>query len=140
MKILLDTCVLAEVRKPQCNPNVRAAVSNAQDRDLFISVIAIGEITKGISLLADGQKKDDLEIWLSGLCDRFGDRILAIDRATASIWGKITAQGQSAGTVVQTADGLIAATALRHGLCVMTRNIRHFAVSGLSILDPWQEP
>jgi len=140
LKILLDTCVLAEVRKPQCNPKVRAAVSDVQDRDLFVSVITIGEITKAISLLADGQKKDDLEKWLSGLGERFGDRILAIDRATASIWGEITAKCQCAGSILPTPDGLIAATALRHGLCVMTRNVRHFEVSGVSVIDPWQEP
>ena len=139
MRFLLDTCVLAEVRKPQCDPDVKAALRSTDDRDLFVSVITIGEIEKGISLLADGQKKDALEKWLSGLSERFGDRILAVDRETASIWGKITARGHVAGSVVPALDGLIAATALRHGLCVMTRNTRHFETSGVPVTNPWRE-
>lgn len=138
MKALLDTCVLAELRRPEGNPAVKSAVAETPDGDLYLSVLTVGEIAKGIALLAAGRKKKALGSWLTGLEGKFGDRILAIDVDTARIWGELTARAQKAGVSIPGVDGLLAATALRHGLHVMTRNSRHFEASGALIIDPWQ--
>jgi predicted nucleic acid-binding protein len=137
MRVLVDTCVLSEVRHPRGNAAVRAAFDAIPDAHMFVSVITVGEIFKGIELLSAGEKKRELTEWLTGLCDRFGDRILPIDRETALAWGEITARARVKGIQIPISDGLIAATALRHGLHAMTRNTDHFAASGALIIDPW---
>jgi predicted nucleic acid-binding protein len=137
MKALLDTCVLTELRKLDGHPGVKSAVAEIADRDLFLSVLNIGEIAKGIALLAPGRKKRALGTWLTGLEANFGDRILGIDTETARLWGELTARALKAGEIIPAVDGLIAATALRHGLHVMTRNTRHFQASGALVHDPW---
>jgi toxin FitB len=139
VKVLLDTCVLSELRSPQGHPGVKAAVSELADGDLFLSVLTLGEIAKGVTLLAAGRKKKALTSWLNGLATQFGDRVLTIDTETARLWGEITARAKKAGEIIPAVDGLLAATALRHGLHVMTRNTRHFVASGALVLDPWQD-
>ena len=138
MRVLLDTCTLAEVRKPDGNPAVKSAVREVPDEDLFLSVLSVGEIVKGITLLASGKKKAALSSWLSALENQFAERILGLDVETGRIWGELTARAQRKGIVIPAADGLLAATALRHGLHIMTRNTKHFEASGALILDPWQ--
>ncbi len=137
VKVLVDTCVLSEVQHPKGNAQVQQAVEALDDRALFLSVITIGEITKGIALLTDGRRKRELSAWLSGL-EQHADQILPIDHDIARVWGEITARAQAAGAVIPVSDGLIAATALRHGLHVMTRNTKHFAATGALIIDPWE--
>ena len=139
MKVLLATCVLSELRSPQGHPRVKAAVSELADGDLFLSVLTLGEIAKGVTLLAAGRKKKALTSWLNGLATQFGDRVLTIDTETARLWGEITARAKKAGEIIPAVDGLLAATALCHGLHVMTRNTRHFVASGALVLDPWQD-
>ncbi len=138
MKVLLDTCTLAELRRPEGNPSVKAAVAEIQDDDLYLSVLSVGEIAKGIALLAAGKKKKALASWLVALETQFDERILGLDAETARIWGELTARAQKTGVVVPAADGLLAATALCHGLHVMTRNMKHFEATGALIIDPWQ--
>jgi predicted nucleic acid-binding protein len=138
VKVLLDTCVLAELRHPKGNPAVKAAVDAIANEDLFLSVLTVGEIAKGVSLLPSGRKKKSLGSWLQGLETQFGDRILSIDTDTARLWGEITARAQKTGAVVRAVDGLLAATALCHGLHVMTRNSRHFEAAGVLLIDPWK--
>jgi predicted nucleic acid-binding protein len=138
VKTLLDTCVLTELRKPEGHPAVKSAVAEIPDAFLYLSVLTVGEIAKGIGLLAAGQKKKALTSWLTGLETKFGDRILAIDIETARCWGELTARAQKSGIIIPGVDGLLAATALRHGLHVMTRNTRHFEASGALTIDPWQ--
>jgi toxin FitB len=139
VKVLLDTCVLSELQNPRGHPRVKAAVSELADGDLFLSVLIVGEIAKGIKLLAAGGKKKGLTSWLTGLETKFSDRILAIDVETARLWGEITARAQKLGIIIPAVDGLLAATALRHGLHVITSNTRHFEASGALIIDPWQD-
>ena len=83
------------------------------------------------------EKKRILENWLLGLETHFSDRILGIDRYVAQIWGELTANTKSKGIIVPGMDGLIAATALHHGLHVMTGNVRHFHSTGAMLIDPW---
>lgn len=138
MKTIIDTDVLSEARKPQGDAGVRRRLADADPGDLFISVISIGEIAHGIARLPTGPKRRDLEAWLSLTERHFADRILTIDRDIAQIWGEITAKAARAGRPLHTADGLIAATALRHGLHVMTRNTKDYEASGALLSNPWQ--
>jgi hypothetical protein len=113
-------------------------VDACNDEDLFVSVISIGEILKGISLLRESSKRRALETWLKTLERDYGDRLLSIDLETSRLWGELTAAAQKAGRVVHTTDGLIAATALRHGLHVMTRNTADFEPTGVLLVNPWE--
>ena len=138
MKVLLDTCVLSELRHPKGHPGVRRAVADLHEEELFISVISIGEILKGVSLLPEGPRKSGLASWLDTLERDYGDRILSVDRDICRRWGELTARAQRAGRPVSATDGLIAATALHHGLQVMTRDTADFEPTGVSLFDPWQ--
>ena len=137
MRVLLDTCVLSEIRRPKGHPRVRRAVEALDSEDLFLSVVSIGEIAKGIALLKDTKRKDDLLVWMQALEADYADRVLVVDVETSHIWGELTAEAQRAGKIIPTSDGLIAATARRHGLHVMTRNTEHFKAAGVLLLDPW---
>ncbi len=137
MKLLLDTCAISELRRPECHPSAKLAIGAALDEDIFISVITIGELQKGISLLPSSVRRQELHGWLSAIQALYSDRILPITRETALIWGDITARCQQSGRPIGSADGLIAATALQHGLHVFTRNSRDFEASGVLISDPW---
>ena len=138
MRVLLDTCVLSELRHPKGNPGVRQAVDALKEEELFVSVISIGEILKGISLLKESPKRRGLETWMKTLERDYDDRLLSIDLETCRLWGELTARAQKAGRVVHATDGLIAATALRHGLHVMTRNTANFKPAGVLLLNPWE--
>lgn len=139
MRVLLDTCVLSELRKEQCQPAVRSAIECLDDAHLFISVISLGEIIKGIALLDDSKRKRALSDWLVILEQEYNERILPVDLETVRIWGEVTAKAQRIGKAVAAADGLIAATALRHGLHVMTRNSDDFMPTGVLLLNPWDD-
>ena len=139
MKVLLDTCTLAELRKPSPNAAVVAAIRAIPDAQLFVSVLSLGEIAKGVGLLAAGKKRDALATWLAALEGQFSDRLLELDVETAKLWGELTARAQKKGVVIPAIDGLLAATALHHGLYVMTRNVGDFKASGARTLNPWQE-
>jgi toxin FitB len=138
VRVLLDTCVLSELRHPKGNPGVRQAVDGCNEEELFVSVISIGEILKGISLLRENPRRQALETWLQTLERDYGDRLLSIDLETTRLWGELTVSAQKAGRVVHATDGLIAATALRHGLRVMTRNTADFEPTGVLLLNPWE--
>jgi predicted nucleic acid-binding protein len=116
---------------------VRRAVEALDNEDLFLSVISIGEIAKGIGLLKESKKKEDLRVWMQALERHYGDRLLAVDLETGHIWGELSAEAQKHGKIVPASDGLIAATARRYGLHVMTRNTQHFKVAGALVIDPW---
>lgn len=116
---------------------MRQAVDGLDEEDLFVSVLSVGEISKGIALLRESPKKRALENWLRTLERYYADRLLPIDLETSRIWGEITAGAQKAAGVVHARDGLIAATALRHGLRIMTRNTADFEPTGVLLLNPW---
>ena len=137
MRILLDTCVLSELRHPKGNAGVRRAVDAFDSESLFVSVLSIGEIAKGIALLRESQNKRALQSWLQTLERHYGDRLLPDDLETSRIWGELTAAAQRVGRTVPAGDGLIAATARRHGLHVMTRNTADFEPTGVLLLNPW---
>ena len=139
MKALLDTNILAELVKPDGNPAVHAALAGIPTPNVFLSVLTVGEIVKGIALLAAGAKKTRLAKWIAGIEVDYGDRVLPVDIETSRIWGELTARAQKKGIIIPPTGGLLAATALQHGLHVMTRNTKHFEASGALVVDPWQE-
>ena len=138
MRALLDTCVLSELNRHGGGaPQVQQVVSEFADEALFVSVVSLGEIAKGVALLGAGTRQRDLLTWLNGLESNFADRLLPVDSETARVWGELTARAQQQGRTVHVADGLIAATALRHGLHVMTRNVSDFEPTGALLINPW---
>jgi len=139
MRALLDTCVLSELRLPKVNSGVREAIDALDSDDLFVSVLSIGEIAKGIALLQDGRKKRALQTWLLTMERSYSGRLLPVDIETSRIWGEITAAAQRIGRQIPAGDGLIAATARRHGLHVMTRNTADFEATGVLLINPWAD-
>lgn len=137
MRVLVDTCVISEVRHPNGDRRVKDTVAALDPADVFFSVITIGELATGIERLAAGPRRDALAGWLAGLEEGFGDRILPIDTMVAQRWGELTAQCRATGTALPVSDGLIAATASVHRLAVMTRNEKDFAATGIRIVNPW---
>ncbi len=139
MKFLLDTCVISELSKKKPTPYVIQWISNIDENHLFISALTIGEIYKGIEKLPDSIKKSTLHSWLThDLEERFHNRILAFDTATAVIWGKMQARAELAGKPMSIIDGQIAATGSHHNLIVATRNVSDMKISGVSLYNPWK--
>ncbi len=139
MSFLLDTNVLSALARPAENPRVVAFVSRYAPAELFVSVITLGELSKGWQLMPSGRRKQALGDWISMTEQQYSSRILSVSADVARLWGELTARNQQRGVVIPAADGLIAATALHHGLRVVTRNTRHFTASGALVIDPWKE-
>lgn len=139
MKVLLDTCILAELQRENGSPAVLEHVGQYSDESLFISSITIGEIVKGIELLRTSAKKKRLTRWLSGLETHYSERILSVDQEAARIWGEVTASAQKKGLHVPVSDGLIASIALRDGLHLMTRNTKDFKATGVLLINPFTD-
>jgi len=139
MRVLLDTCVLSELYKPEPLAAIREAVNNIPDENLYLSVITLGEIGKGIALLPDSRRKHELSVWFAHIEHAYSERLLPINAETAAVWGKITAKAQQDGFVIHACDGLIAATALQHGLHLMTRNVKDFVPTHVMLINPWMK-
>jgi predicted nucleic acid-binding protein len=138
MKYLLDTCVISELIKKNPNKQVVKWISGTTETNLFISVLTIGELHKGIEKLPESRKKEKLHKWVNcDLKERFKDRIINFDLQTATIWGKIQARSESAGKALPAIDGMIAATGIANDLIIVTRNTSDMEISGASLLDPW---
>ena len=138
---LLDTNVPSETLRPVPHPKVTPWVE-AQSDVQFLSVVSIGELRRGATLLAQGsarrlQLEHYIEIKIPVL---FGKRVLPITQAIAERWGVIDAWRQSAGRPLGIADGMIAATAVEHNLTLVTRNAKDFAGLGVTIFNPWELP
>jgi predicted nucleic acid-binding protein len=135
---LLDTNVVSELTRPRPDVGVTNWMNAADEEFLFLSVLTLGEVRKGIATVQDPARKVRLETWLSrGLIARFDGRILGIDQAVADRWGQITGSLALRGTPLSVIDGLLAATALHHNLTLVTRNKRDVEFTGAAVLDPW---
>lgn len=137
MAYLIDTCALSEFTKPKPAANVDAWFAAMPEGADFVSVLSLGEIEKGIAKLGRSKRRTSLERWFTDLHDRFVDRVLAIDAPTALEWGRIAARCETEGEPVPVIDALLGATAIVHGLAVVTRNTSDIARTGASIVDPW---
>lgn len=133
---LLDTMVISELRKRTPDPNVVSWLSSAPDKSLFISVVTISEIQRGIALQRnkDVAFAERLQNWLDALMRNYGDRVLPVTPKIACLWGELTARAGHDG-----ADVVIAATALHHGLFVVTRNEKHFSPFSVQLLNPYEQ-
>jgi predicted nucleic acid-binding protein len=137
MRVLLDTCVVSELWRKGGSEKVRKRVSLLKAKDSYVSVLTVGEITKGIYLLNESKKKRDLQKKLTLLESEYQENILTIDMEIIKIWGELLAFLQKKGKPIPVSDGLIAATATRHGLHIMTRNISDFEGTGSLLINPW---
>ena len=138
MKYLLDTCVISELIKKKPNPKIVKWIAKAEESSLFMSVLTIGEIHKGIEKLPESRKKEKLHDWVRyDLEERFQNRILNFDLQTAVIWGRIQAHSELSGKAMPAIDGLIAATGLSYDLAVVTRNTTDMEISGVTLINPW---
>jgi predicted nucleic acid-binding protein len=137
MAFLLDTCLVSELWKPKPNSGVVAWLDDSVEDDLFLSVLSLGELRRGVDRLPPGKKRDRLNRDLVALRSRFSSRVLPISDVVAERWGAVSAEAGRAGKRVHVVDGLIAATALVVGLTVVTRNGTDFAPTTAPILDPW---
>lgn len=135
MSYLLDTNVLSELRRKQPNAGVIAWMSKRPTTTLYLSVLTLGEIRKGVDSVLNTERRLALLDWLeSDLQNFFSGRILPIDLTVADRWGRIVA---AAGRPVHAIDSLIGATAAQHGLSLVTRNVRDYENLGLDIINPW---
>ena len=138
MSFLIDTCVLSETVRPRPETAVVGWLDAQDEQALFVSVLTLGEIHKGIAKLPASPRKHLLGDWVDGpLIQRFGRRLLPIDSSVATVWGEITGSSERRGSPVPVIDSLIAATARVHGLTVVTRNSKHFAQCEVPVVDPW---
>jgi predicted nucleic acid-binding protein len=109
------------------------------EASLYLSVLTLGEIRKGLAALPQGTRRTRLETWLEvDLKTRFHGRILSVDAGVADRWGLLTAEAKRAGKPLPVIDGLLAATALHHNLTVVSRNTGDFASTRVPILNPWE--
>ena len=135
MNYLIDTNIISEVRKgDRCDPKVNAWYASISDESLYLSVLVIGEIRRGVELARakDPVRASALNKWLSVVIDAFGDRILPINDAIAEEWGRMSARRP-----VSTIDGLLAATAVVNEMTLVTRNVSDVADLGPRILNPF---
>ena len=138
MSWLLDTCALSEYATKVPAPEVIAWLDEQDETSLFISVISLGEIEKGILKLraSDRHRSQKLTAWLGKVEQRFAGRILPLDAAALHVWAQIAAHAELAGQLVPVMDSLLMATAQCHGLTVVTRNAQDFALYP-QVLNPW---
>lgn len=135
MDYLLDTNVISELVRPRPDEKVLAWFREAPETALHLSVLTLGEIRVGVERLADRKRRDKIRHWLdSEIPARFEDRLLPVDAAVADRWGQLIA---AAGRPLPAVDALLAATALRHGLRLVTRNETHFDFPDLEVVNPW---
>lgn len=138
MNYLLDTCLISEFRKPAPEPKVIKWLSVRIEETLFLSVITIGEIQKGISNLVPSKKRSELDAWLQTLIIRYDKRILPLATAELLLWGETIIKLEQKGRVLPFMDSLIAATALAHNLTLVTKNEADFKKTGVKILNIWK--
>ena len=138
MSWLLDTCVLSEYIRKSPAPQVIAWLDEQDETSLHLSVITLGEIEKGILKLrtTDPRRSQKLTAWLGKVEQRFAGRILPLDAAVLHGWAQLAAQSELAGRPLPVMDGLIMATAQRHGLTVVTRNVQDFGLLP-QVFNPW---
>ncbi|MDR0322110.1 MAG: type II toxin-antitoxin system VapC family toxin [Treponema sp.] len=137
MKYLLDTNVISEMQKTQCNQNVKSFVETVHWEELYLSAITIGEICYGIEKLSYGKKKHDLSVWLyTKLPEWFSGRIITLDSDVMMEWGRLCAKIQRK---LPFADSLIASSAITHHMFLVTRNTKDFEdIEGINIINPWE--
>ena len=140
MSFLLDTCVLSELVKPCPDGRVVNWIECHDEHLLYLSVLTIGELHKGIAKLPSGARQERLRGWVGrDLMARFDGRILDVTVDVAARWGAILGEAEQSGQPVPVIDALIAASALVAGCAVVTRNIGDLARTGVKVVNPWHQ-
>jgi len=136
VSFLIDTNVLSELRKRRPHPGVVRWLDDRPAERLHLSVLTLGELRKGIAAMGAGERQQRLTQWLADeLPCYFAGRILAVDAQVADRWGRLCA---AVGRPLPVIDSLLAATALTHGLAMVTRNTADFEIPELQVIDPWR--
>jgi toxin FitB len=136
---LVDTNLPSELTKPVPDERVTEFLIGAAKERVYVSVVTIGEIAKGIGGLPEGKRRAELRAWLDEVMRPwFAGRVLPVTESIAERWGSLTADQRRQGKQITMADGLIAATALEHGLTLATRNVKDFSGLGLELVNPWE--
>lgn len=139
MSYLLDTNVVSEASKPMVNAGVSKFLEQAEEDELYVSVLSLAELHYAIQRLVPGAKRAKLQKWFAEeLLRRFEGRIFLMDGMTAAEWGVIMARAERTGQPISEMDAWIAATASIHGLTVVTRNLADFAAHHGDLLNPWK--
>lgn len=139
MKYLLDTCVVSESTKRRPNERAMEWLSSIPITDTWLSSVTIGEIQKGVHSLDESDPmRQRLEDWLALVREAYASRILAFDEETALLWGRFAGLASREGRPKPFADSQIAATALRHGMVLATRNVRDMENLGVKIINPFE--
>ena len=135
---LLDTCVISELIKDRPDPNVQRWCSRVEDHRLFLSVLTLGELAKGVAKLPESARRKKLGDWVSvDLAAQFEGRLLPVDERVARAWGDLSGKAEAKGRRLPVIDSLLAATALVHNLYVVTRNTVHMEQAGVITVNPW---
>lgn len=135
---LLDTNVFSELRKPKCDPKVKAWIAQRRAIELYVSSVTFAEICYGIGKIEDAERRHQLNHWLdSELRPWFRERMIEIDEAVILRWREMVEVGRKRGHAYSQPDLFIAAAADVHGLCVATRSTSDFARTGLAVVNPW---
>jgi toxin FitB len=137
-RYLLDTNVVSELIRRPIAPRLGEWMNDQADSDLYLASVTLGQMIRGAERLPEGRHRQTLENWLTNvLLPRFKGRVLAFDRETATIWGRILGQGDRQGRPRPIIDAQISATAIRHHLILATRNIADHDGMGAQLLNPW---
>ena len=140
MSFLLDTSVVSELVRKSPHLPVLKWIGEQDETSLYLSVVTIGEIEKGIARLPASARRSRLQSWVRrDLIGRFGERLLAVDVRAATRWGTLTGESERRGVPLPVIDSLIAVTALVHGFAVVTRNVADFERCGVACVNPWDQ-
>ena len=136
---LLDTNTISELTRAKPATLVVEWFDSVDESKLYLSVLTLGEIRKGVAALARSKRRSALEAWLeTELLSRFSGRIVPVDAGIANRWGFVAAEARRNGKGLPVVDGLMAATALHYNFTVVSRNARDFAAAQVPVLNPWE--
>ena len=140
MRYLLDTNVVSELIAREPNPRVVRWVDDLDPHGVYLSVVTVGELQKGIEKLPDSRRKSDLRGWLEGdLLVRFDGRMLVLDVGAMLAWGAMMGRLERAGRPLPAMNSIIAALALHHDCTLATRNEADFEGTGVRVANPWRQ-
>ena len=137
MRYLLDTCILSEPFKRQPNPHVIAWLRSVDQSSLYTPSVVLGEMRKGVEKMPASIRRGMLEKWLADYLRFYADNIVAFDAEVAMTWGRLVGRLQQDGMSPPVIDSQIAATALHHGMTLVTRNVRDMQTTGAEVFNPF---